>query len=74
MVTIREKELILSEQLAYAMRQGIPVEKESMPCIPGGITACCVREETEEIYMPDYIMDDAGVVREIRYVKINEFY
>ena len=74
MVTIRDREQILSEQLAYAILQGISIKKERIPCIPDMTANVCVREEAEEIYMPDYIMDDAGVVREIRYDKINELY
>lgn len=64
----------MSEQLAYAILQGISIKKERMPDTPERIVNYCVREEHEEIYMPDYIMDDAGVVREIRYDKINELY
>ena len=64
----------MSEQLASAILQGISITKERIPCIPDMTANVCVREEAEEIYMPDYIMDDAGVVREIRYDKINELY
>ncbi len=49
------REQIILEQFAYAALQDVP----------------CVRESAEEVYMPDFVLDDAGMVQEVRYDRIN---
>ena len=59
----------LKSQLENLERQGIKLYLNGAPSNTDSIVKNCIREDT--IYMPDYVTDENGEIREIRYDKIS---
>lgn len=58
----------LKEQLEGMERMGIKLYLNGVPSTTDYIVKNCVNEDT--IYMPDYVTDENGKVKEIRYDRI----
>ncbi len=63
----KEQSSILSH-LERIRQNGVTLYLNGHSATPDEIAKCCVNEDT--IYMPDYVTDEKGVLREIRYDKI----
>jgi hypothetical protein len=55
--------------LVNISNQGIALYLEGRPATPDEIANHCVGE-SDALYMPDYIMDEKGKLKEIRYDKV----
>lgn len=58
----------LTDTLNRAEKEGVSLFLEGHPSNPATIAKCCVRES--ETYMADYILDDAGHLKELRYDRV----
>ncbi|MDE7046457.1 MAG: hypothetical protein K2P25_00485, partial [Lachnospiraceae bacterium] len=58
----------LKEQLEGMEKMGIKLYLNGVPSTTDYIVKNCVNEDT--IYMPDYVTDENGKVKEIRYDRI----
>ena len=58
----------LRERLERMERDGVKLYVNGSVSTPEYITRHCVNEDT--VYMPDYVTDESGKVKEIRYDKI----
>ncbi len=63
----KEQPTILSH-LEKISQNGVTLYLNGHSATPSEIAQCCVNEDT--IYMPDYVTDEKGVLKEIRYDKI----
>jgi hypothetical protein len=68
MTTSDHKAPTILSNLKQISNQGISLYLNGKTATPDEIAARCVNEET--LYMPDYIMDDKGAIKEIRYDKV----
>lgn len=59
----------LDERLRSMENAGVRLYLDGLPVSPEKIAHTCVREEA--LYMPDYVTDDEGRLKEIRYDKIS---
>lgn len=66
----QDKEQDIAAALNRARKEGVSLFLEGKPSDPETIANHCVRET--ETYMADYIMDDAGRVKELHYDKVRE--
>ena len=62
-----KKATILSS-LTNISDKGITLYLNGEAATPDEIAACCVNDKT--MYMPDYVLDDKGTLKEIRYDKV----
>lgn len=60
----------LRAQLSVLEKAGIRLYFNGRPSNTDYIVNHCVREDT--VYMPDYITDEKGNIKEVRYDKISE--
>lgn len=60
----------LRAQLSVLEKAGIKLYLNGMPSNTEYIVQNCVREDT--VYMPDYITDEKGNIKEVRYDKISQ--
>lgn len=58
----------LRVRLEKLEREGIKLFLNGVPSTTDYIVETCINEET--VYMPDYVTDECGKVREIRYDRI----
>ena len=58
----------LTDTLNRAEKEGVSLFLEGNPSDPATIEQCCVR--ASETYMADYILDDAGHLKELRYDRV----
>lgn len=58
----------LGRQLAEWEKTGVRLYLDGIPASSESIEQSCVNEDT--LYMPDYITDNQGRIKEIRYDKI----
>lgn len=61
----------LRENLENMHKSGIALFLEGEPSTPIEIAGRCVGEES--VYMADYVLDDSGILTELRYDKITEW-
>lgn len=61
----------LQEKLKQVQQSGVSLFIEGQPATPEVIAKKCVCEETT--YMADYVLDDAGILKELRYDKVTDF-
>jgi len=64
----KEKQ-ILEERLENAFQNGVALFLEGTPALPSEIAGKCVGEDT--VYMADYVLDDKGILRELRYDRVS---
>ncbi|MBQ8596262.1 MAG: hypothetical protein IJ409_00595 [Lachnospiraceae bacterium] len=60
----------LRAQLSVLEKAGIKLYLNGIPSNTEYIVKNCVREDT--VYMPDYITDEKGNIKEVRYDKISQ--
>lgn len=60
----------LRAQLSVLEKAGIKLYFNGVPSNTEYIVNNCVREDT--VYMPDYITDEKGNIKEVRYDKISQ--
>lgn len=58
----------LGQKLAEWEKTGVRLYLDGIPVTSKAIEQSCVNEDT--LYMPDYITDNQGKIKEIRYDKI----
>lgn len=65
----REDEATLKENLDYMEKKGVSLYLDGKPSSPEEIAnRFCVNEDM--VYMPDFVMDDDGTLKEVRYDKV----
>jgi len=62
----RKKATILSS-LSNISEKGITLYLDGKAATPDEIATCCL---LDGMYMPDYVLDDKGALKEIRYDKV----
>ena len=67
----KTEEQSFKKKLEMISRSGVCLFLEGQPATPEQIADCCVREET--VYMADYVMDDAGTLKELRYDRVTRW-
>lgn len=69
---MHEKEMqLLKDRLEDVHKNGVELFLEGEPSSPGEIAGKCISEEN--IYMADYVLDDVGVLRQLRYDKVSRW-
>lgn len=66
-----ESEQEMTEKLRQVEKSGVSLFLEGRPAAPEDIAYKCVREET--VYMADYILDESGILKELRYDKVTDW-
>lgn len=61
----------LREKLENVRRSGVSLYLEGKPASPEMIADKCVCENT--IYMADYVLDDEGNLKELRYDRVTDW-
>lgn len=61
----------LKEKLEQVQQSGVYLFLEGEPATPEAIARKCVCEDM--IYMADYVLDDAGILKELRYDRVTEW-
>lgn len=65
-----KNEQLLKEKLEQVQSTGVSLFLEGEPATPGVIAGKCVCEDM--IYMADYVLDENGVLKELRYDRITD--
>ena len=60
--------LLLIEELSKAVKEGATLYINDQIAEPETIAECCMEEKT--VYMPDYVLDESGAIKEIRFDKV----
>ena len=68
MVSSDERAPTMLSNLSTISKKGITLYLNGLSSTPDEIADICVNEDT--LYMPDYVMDELGVLKEIRYDKV----
>ena len=63
------KEGLLKSRLETLEKSGIKLYLNGLPSTTEYIVENCIREDT--VYMPDYVTDEYGRIKEIRYDKVS---
>ena len=63
-----DDELLLKKKLENIRQSGVCLFLEGKPATPDEIAGRCVCEEA--VYMADYVMDENGSLKELRYDKV----
>lgn len=61
----------LKERLKQIRRSGVSLFMQGEPATPAEIARRCVCEA--EIYMADYVLDDTGSLKELRYDRVTDW-
>lgn len=64
-------EQALKKKLEKFKKSGVGLFLEGHPATPRQIANCCVCEET--VYMADYVMDENGALKELRYDRVTDW-
>lgn len=67
----KESEQCLKEKLEKVRRAGVSLFMEGKPATPESIARKCVCEELT--YMADYVLNDAGILTELRYDRVTDW-
>ncbi len=65
------EERSLKKKLEIISRSGVCLFLEGQPATPEQIADCCVCEES--VYMADYVMDETGTLKELRYDRVTHW-
>ena len=65
-----KSEQLLKEKLEQVQSTGVSLFLEGEPATPEDIAGKCVCEDM--IYMADYVLDDNGILKELRYDRITD--
>ncbi len=68
MTTSDKNQPTILSLLEYNQKKGVALYLNGRSATPDEIASRCVNEEP--LYMPDYVMDEAGILKEIRYDEI----
>lgn len=60
----------MKNKLEAILNQGIELYLDGRPASPDRIVERFVREDT--VYMPDFVIDEEGILTQVRYDKIME--
>ena len=66
-----EEEQALKKKLEIISQSGVCLFLEGEPATPEQIAGRCVCEET--VYMADYVMDETGALKELRYDRVTSW-
>lgn len=66
-----KNEQLLKEKLEQVQSTGVSLFLEGEPATPAVIAEKCVCENM--IYMADYVLDDNGILKELRYDRITDW-
>ncbi len=67
----KEEEMKSMEcKLENILHQGIELFMDGQPASPAGIVDRFVKEEA--VYMPDFVLDENGILKQIRYDRVME--
>lgn len=66
----KEDSSLLRARLSVLEKAGIKLYLNGVPSTTEYIVENCVREDT--VYMPDYITDERGNIKEVRYDKVSQ--
>ena len=69
MTTSDDKAPTILSKLKKISNKGVILYLDGIMATPDEIASRCINDETP--YMPDYIMDEKGVLKEIRYDKVS---
>lgn len=61
----------LKEKLERVQQSGVYLFLEGKPATPADIAKTCVCEDM--IYMADYVLDDQGILKELRYDRVTDW-
>ncbi len=64
-------ERLLKKKLKKAQKTGVSLFLEGQPARPADIAEKCVCENA--VYMADYVLDEQGVLKELRYDRITDW-
>lgn len=67
----KNKEKQLKKQLKEAENNGVSLFLEGRPATPKKIADMCLKEDT--VYMADYVVDEEGKWKELRYDRIEKW-
>lgn len=70
MSTNKSEMISMKDRLETILNQGIELYLDGRPASPDRIVERFVREDT--VYMPDFVIDDKGILTQVRYDKIME--
>ncbi len=68
MTASENKQPAILSHLEKISQNGVTLYLNGHSATPDEIAKCCVNEDT--VYMPDYVTDEKGVLKEVRYDKI----
>ncbi len=66
-----ENEQRLKEKLERVQKSGVYLFLEGEPSTPADIASKCVCER--ETYMADYVLDEHGILKELRYDRVTDW-
>ncbi len=67
-----EEEQALKKKLENISKAGVELFLEGQPATPKQIAERCVCEES--VYMADYVIDETGTLKELRYDRVTSWY
>ncbi len=65
-LSVRE---MIRMQMQKAQEQGVSLYVDDHPASPEEVACKCVQEQT--VYMPDYILNDMGILEQVRFDRID---
>lgn len=69
MSSAKNVEPVIMAQLESILGNGVNLYLDGQEATIHEVAQICVREDV--LYMPDYVIDEAGILREVRYDKIS---
>lgn len=60
---------VIRMQLQKVQEQGVCLYVDNMPASPDEVACKCVQEQT--VYMPDYVLNDMGILEQVRFDRID---
>lgn len=70
MLNDKKEMMTMKNRLESILSQGIELYLDGLPASPSGIVERFVREDA--VYMPDFVIDEEGILTQVRYDKIRE--
>ena len=70
MLKNKKEMMTMKARLEDILSQGIELYLDGQPASPSRIAERFVREDT--VYMPDFVLDEEGVLTQVRYDEIRE--
>lgn len=70
MDNVQNMKPVIMTQLEGILQSGVNLYLDGQESTIQEIASVCVREDV--MYMPDYVIDESGILREVRYDKISK--